>query len=63
MNFANLTDLIRPIGSVYFSSEKWGFEPKDLFGGEWTNSGTVVKDGEIFQVWHRLSPTEQEQEA
>jgi hypothetical protein len=55
MNFASLTDLIRPIGSVYFSSITWNFSPVDLFGGQWANSGTMYVDGEIFNVWHRLS--------
>lgn len=53
MNFASLTDLIRPVGSVYFSNLTWDFDPVILFGGTWVNSGTITVQGETFKVWHR----------
>jgi hypothetical protein len=55
MSWASLSDLIRPIGSVYFSlvSSAWNFSPVDLFGGTWVNSGTIVVSDSVFNVWHR----------
>lgn len=55
MNWASLSDLIRPIGSVYFSSTIWNFSPVDLFGGTWVNSGTIIISDNIFNVWHRTA--------
>lgn len=55
MNWASVSDLIRPIGSVYFSSSAWDFSPADLFGGSWTNSGTIVISSTTFKVWHRTA--------
>lgn len=60
MSYANLTDFIRPVGSVYFSSIKWDFDPNTLFGGNWSNSGTINRGGEIYNVWHRTSYGTQE---
>lgn len=53
MNLVTLTDFIRPIGSVYFSSLEWNFNPADLFGGQWTNSGIIKISKNSFYVWHR----------
>lgn len=54
MNSVALADLIRPIGSVYFSSLGCNLNPADLFGGQWTNSGTIRISKNTFYVWHRV---------
>ena len=61
MSYASLTDFIRPVGSVYFSSINWDFDPRILFGGNWANPGTINKGGEVYKVWHRI-PDEPEEE-
>lgn len=53
MNFASLTDLIRPVGSVYFCNNAWNFNPTNLFGGVWVNSGQINISDETINVWHR----------
>lgn len=55
MNFVSLTDLIRPVGSVFFSSLDWNFNPTLIFGGTWVQSGVITEGQEAFNVWHRLT--------
>lgn len=55
MGFASFTDLIRPVGSVYFSTMEWDLNPSEVFGGTWVNSGTAEIQGTIFNVWHRTA--------
>lgn len=54
-NWVTFSDLIRPIGSVYFSSLQYNFDPSDIFGGTWVNSGTTSISGEVYNVWHRTA--------
>ena len=53
-NWVTFSDLIRPVGSVYFSSSnRYNFDPSNIFGGTWVNSGTIIISGETYNVWHR----------
>lgn len=56
MNYITVADLIRPVGSVYFSEvvfEDNNWDPNRLFGGNWTCAGTIRVDNLTFNVWYR----------
>lgn len=55
MGFASFSDLIRPVGSVYFSAIGWNLDPSQVFGGTWVNSGKAFIQGSVFNVWHRTA--------
>lgn len=53
--WANITDILWPVGSVYRCLHDTDNTPSLIFGGYWEDIGTETIDGTVYDIWYRYA--------
>lgn len=53
--WANITDLLWPVGSVYRCLHDTDNYPTKMFGGSWKVIGQETFSNETFDLWYRYA--------
>ena len=53
--WANITDLLWPVGSVYRCLNETTNYPANMFGGYWEEIGTEEVNGETYSIYYRYA--------